>query len=83
MLAEPRHRRLLPYVELAKILEHKTKDRMGALALIDEALDLVRRGLTRAGPEGGALSLAALEHRRQRLAGTNIDDRAIPDPRRG
>jgi uncharacterized protein YprB with RNaseH-like and TPR domain len=67
MLAEPRHRRLLPYVELAKILEHKSKDRPAALILIEEAIDLVRRGLTRPGPEGSELCLAALERRHVRL----------------
>ncbi len=68
MLAEPRHRRIRPYVELAKILEHRTRDREAALASIEEALVLVRRGLTLPGPAGSDTCLAALEHRQARLA---------------
>lgn len=77
MLAEPRHRRLRPYVELAKILEHQQKDRPAASALIEEAIDLVRRGLTRPGPANSETSLAALEHRAHRLAGRVLSSQVL------
>ncbi len=68
LIDEPRSRRLVPYVEAAKIAEHRTRQREAALALVDEALDLVGRGLAHPGPEGSTTSVAALRHRRARLA---------------
>jgi len=68
MLAEPRSRLLAPYVELAKLAEHRDRDRAAALAHIDGALDLIRRGLARPGLPASETGLAALEHRRERLA---------------
>ena len=67
LIAEPRARRLTPYVELAKILEHRQHDIEGALALIDEAATLVRRGLLRPGSSAAGVDVAALEHRHERL----------------
>jgi hypothetical protein len=67
LCAEPRARRLLPYVELAKIAEHRLKDPRRALAACLQAQDLVRRGLIRPGPEPGALGVSALERRISRL----------------
>lgn len=67
LIAEPRNRRLTPYVELAKLLEHRLNDRPCALALVDDALDHIRRGTLRPVPPPGEASLEALEHRRARL----------------
>jgi hypothetical protein len=66
-LAEPRQRRLTPYVELAKLHEHHYHDRPAALLQVEEAIALVTRGLVRPGPAGSETSLAALRHRRDRL----------------
>ncbi|MCC7364524.1 MAG: ribonuclease H-like domain-containing protein [Dehalococcoidia bacterium] len=67
LIAEPRSRRVLPYVELAKYAEHHQKSPARALAFVDEALALVQRGLARPGPAGGELSIEGLLKRRQRL----------------
>ncbi|MCE7928836.1 MAG: hypothetical protein DYG91_10130, partial [Chloroflexi bacterium CFX7] len=67
MIAEPRSRLLAPYVELAMLAEHQHRDRARALAYVDEALALVRRGLARPGSPNSQTSVAALEKRRQRL----------------
>lgn len=66
LLHEPRGRRVRPYVELAKYAEHRRKDHAEALRLVDEVLSLIARGFVR--PGGGETSLAALRHRRTRLA---------------
>ena len=68
VLSEPRSRLLTPYVELAKLAEHHDRNRAAALGYIDVALDLVRRGLARPGLPNSETGLAALEHRRARLA---------------
>ena len=65
LIDEPRSRRVLPYVELAKIAEHRLRDVARAYTLTDEALALVRRGL--ALPGCGELTAEALERRRARL----------------
>ena len=67
LIDEPRSRRVLPYVELAKLAEHRLNDLPRAYVLIDEALTLASKGLVRAGAEGTELSIEALEHRRARL----------------
>ncbi|MBI2764515.1 MAG: ribonuclease H-like domain-containing protein [Chloroflexi bacterium] len=69
LIAEPRARRIAPYVELAKLLEHRLHDRAGALALACEALTLAERGLLRPGPPTSEMGMAALQRRRDRLAG--------------
>jgi hypothetical protein len=69
LLEEPRNRRLTPYVELAKLTEHRLRDRTAALSLVDAALSLVRRGLVRPGLPKSETSVEALERRRARLAG--------------
>jgi tetratricopeptide (TPR) repeat protein len=68
MLAEPRGRRVLPYVELAKHAEHRRRDPAHALRLVDEALSLLSRGLVRPGTPGSETSAESLRHRRTRLA---------------
>jgi uncharacterized protein YprB with RNaseH-like and TPR domain len=68
LLDEPRSRRVTPYVELAKIAEHRTHERDTAYMLIDTAVAMVERGLLRQGSPNGETSLAALQHRRARLA---------------
>ncbi|MEX0782531.1 MAG: ribonuclease H-like domain-containing protein [Dehalococcoidia bacterium] len=67
LVAEPRQRRLTPYVELAKIAEHKLRDRAEALAAVQEARDLVRRGLVMPGVPGSETGVDALERRWARL----------------
>ena len=67
LLAEPRGRRVLPYVELAKYHEHRRRDYTRALELVDEALSLLSRGLVRPGRPGSETSTEALRHRRERL----------------
>lgn len=66
LLAEPRSRRIIPFVELAKLLEHNLSSPAEALALVDRAIDLVRCGLLPQGP--GECALSALEKRQARLA---------------
>ena len=68
MIDEPRSRRVTPYVELAKLAEHRTRERETAYMLIDTAVAMVERGLLRPGAAGGETALAALQHRRARLA---------------
>ena len=67
LIDEPRCRRLTPYVELAKIEEHRNRDIPAAYALISEAHALVARGLLRPGATGGEVGVEALEHRLERL----------------
>jgi hypothetical protein len=67
LIDEPRARRILPYVELAKLKEHRLGDPVGALDLVVEAINLARRGLLQQGPVGTELTLPALEHRAARL----------------
>jgi uncharacterized protein len=64
---EPRSRRILPYVELAKIAEHRSRDRGEAYMFVETAIGLIERGLARPGAPGSETSLAELEHRRGRL----------------
>ena len=67
LIDEPRSRRVLPYVELAKLAEHRLRDLPRAYVLADEALSLAARGLIRPGTPNGELSLESLERRRARL----------------
>lgn len=67
LIDEPRSRRLLPYVELAKIAEHRFAAPDHAYALVDQAIALVMRGLVPQGPANGELGMPALERRRDRL----------------
>jgi hypothetical protein len=67
LIDEPRARRLLPYVELAKIAEHRFSDAAGAVVLVDQAIALASRGLVPQGPANSELTLPALERRRERL----------------
>jgi uncharacterized protein YprB with RNaseH-like and TPR domain len=69
LIAEPRLRRLVPYVELAKIAEHRLKDREMALAAVAEARELVRRGLVPPGLPGSETGVEGLERRWGRLMG--------------
>jgi hypothetical protein len=69
LIDEPRTRRLTPYVELAKLLEHRLKNLPAALATIETAISQVERGLQRPGPQNHETSLEALHHRRARLEG--------------
>ncbi len=68
LLAEPRGRRITPYVELAKLCEHQLRDAARALLLTEAAIDLVRRGLLPQGPAGGEATLEGLARRRERLS---------------
>lgn len=67
LIDEPRSRRLLPYVELAKIAEHRFGDAAYACALTREAIALASRGLVPQGPPASEVALPALERRRDRL----------------
>ena len=67
IIAEPRQRRLVPYIELAKLAEHKLKDRPLALKAAGDARELVRRGLVRPGLPGSETGIDGLERRWQRL----------------
>jgi uncharacterized protein len=67
LVAEPRARRVLPYVELAKLHEHRLKDSRAALTLVSRAIELVRGGLIPQGPAGTELALDSLLHRETRL----------------
>ncbi|HEX6031226.1 MAG TPA: ribonuclease H-like domain-containing protein, partial [Tepidiformaceae bacterium] len=67
LIEEPRLRRLVPYIELAKIAEHRLKDRGMALAAVVEARELVRRGLVPPGLPGSETGVEGLERRMRRL----------------
>lgn len=67
LIDEPRSRRLVPYVELAKIAEHRFHDLVHACNLTGQAIALLARGLVPPGPSKGELTLTALEQRRERL----------------
>jgi uncharacterized protein YprB with RNaseH-like and TPR domain len=68
LIAEPRQRRLAPYVELAKLAEHKLKDRDEALRVVGEARELIGRGLVLPGLPGSETGVDGLEKRWARLA---------------
>lgn len=76
LIDEPRSRRLTPYVELAKLSEHRLKDLPAAYMLVDTAVGLVERGLLRPGSPSGETSFTALHHRRERLAAALSRDAA-------
>ena len=67
MLGDRAHHRLLPYVELAKTLEHRLRELQQAREIVERAITEVERGLARPGPSGSQTSLPALNHRRARL----------------
>jgi uncharacterized protein YprB with RNaseH-like and TPR domain len=75
LIDEPRARRLTPYVELAKLLEHDLGQPAKALALVEDAIDLVHRGLLPQGRPGSGATLEELLHRRQRLATRDLKRR--------
>ncbi|WP_322797284.1 ribonuclease H-like domain-containing protein [Tepidiforma sp.] len=75
LIAEPRARRVAPYVELGRLLERQKGDRAGALAAVEEAIRLAEAGILR--PGTGDLSLEALRRRARRL-GSKVG--ALPDP---
>jgi tetratricopeptide (TPR) repeat protein len=68
LIDEPHTRRITPYVELAKIAEHRLHDRAQAYVLIDTVVAMIERGLLRPGPANGETGVPALQHRRGRLA---------------
>ena len=68
LLADPRNRRVGPYVELARLLERRLRDIPGALAVSEECLALVSRGLLRPGPANSETGLPALRKRHERLS---------------
>jgi uncharacterized protein YprB with RNaseH-like and TPR domain len=68
LIDEPRARRLTPYIELAKLYEHRLGRRGDALALLDDAIALTSRGLLPQGTQGSGTTLPELHHRRARLA---------------
>jgi hypothetical protein len=55
-------------VELAKLAEHRLKDRVEALRAVTEARELVRRGLVLPGVPGSETGIEGLERRWARLA---------------
>lgn len=67
LIEEPRNRRVLPYVELAKLQEHRLRDVRGALATVRAVLLLVSRGLALPGPANSETGVAALRRRLERL----------------
>lgn len=67
LINEPRSRRLTPYVELAKILEHRARDLPAALALMETASEMLERGLLRPGAAGSEVGVAAVSRRTARL----------------
>ena len=67
LIDEPRARRITPYVELAKIQEHKLKDLPAAYMLVSEAIGMASRGLARTGPAASETSAESLALRAARL----------------
>lgn len=82
LIDEPRTRRLVPYVELAKIAEHRQKDPAEAFVVVSEALSLVQRGLLRPGTSKSEASVEALESRLARLT-ARLEHAARPGRRSG
>lgn len=67
LINEPRSRRLTPYVELAKILEHRERDIPAALTLMETAHDMLDHGLLRPGAASSEVGRAAVARRTARL----------------
>ena len=67
LINEPRSRRLTPYVELAKILEHRERDPASAAALMESACEMLERGLLRPGAASSDVGTAAASRRLTRL----------------
>lgn len=67
LIDEPRARRLLPYVELAKIHEHRLRDLPSAYMLVTQAIGMASRGLVASGAPAGETSPASLRLRAERL----------------
>ena len=67
LINEPRARRITPYVELAKIQEHKLRDLPAAYVLVSEAIGMAARGLARTGPGASETSAEGLAIRAARL----------------
>ena len=67
LIDEPRGRRVTPYVELAKIAEHRLQDLARAYVAVSTALGLVERGLLRPGTASSESSRGALEQRQARI----------------
>ena len=67
LIDEPRARRLTPYIELAKIHEHKLHDLASAYMLVTQAMGMASRGLAAAGSGAGETSTEALRRRADRL----------------
>lgn len=65
LIDDPRTHRLSPYIELAKISEHRFRDPAGAYVLASEAAALAARGLIR--PGTGECSVEAIGRRVDRL----------------
>ena len=68
LIAEPRSRRITPYVELSKLLEHRLKQPAEALDVVRAAISLVERGLLPQGRPESEAALPALRRRAERLA---------------
>ncbi len=64
---DPRLRRVSAFVELAKLLEHKLKDPVRAIAATNDGLELLEKGLVRPGPAGSEFCREALLKRQARL----------------
>jgi len=64
---EPPGRFLRPWVEAAKLLEHRLRDVAGALRCTEAAIDLLQRGLARPGTAGSGTTPGELERRLRRL----------------
>lgn len=67
LIDEPRARRLIPYVELAKIHEHRLQDFPSAYMLVTQAMGMASRGLVASGAAAGETSPSALKQRAARL----------------
>ena len=67
LIDEPRARRVLPYVELAKIHEHRLPDLPFAYTLVTQAIGMAGRGLVSTGAANSDTSLTALRLRAARL----------------
>jgi hypothetical protein len=67
LIAEPRARRITPYVELAKLYEHRLGRTAEALDVVETALAYISRGLMPQGTAGSGTTADELVRRRERL----------------
>lgn len=78
LVEESRNRRLVPYVELAKLQEHRERDFGAALTTVRAAWTLLQQGLVMPGAAHSETCVDALRRRIERLEGKSARGLARP-----